>query len=200
MKRAILILALVFAAATAFGYGREGHEAIAELARQMLTPNARAAVVRMLGNDGLAAISTWADELKLAEHGQGPLANNSEAVAVNAKFPMNHLWHFADLPLGTTIYRDNDKYASNDDIVHAINRCIGTLEAPPGQRTDLTKSEALKFLVHLVGDIHGGDEGQIDPTGCFGWQRLPGHPEPCFPHKRIVTTRRHIVRRGPTID
>jgi hypothetical protein len=101
MKRAALIPVLVLAtAATAFGYGREGHEAIGELARQMLRSEARAAVIQILGNDNLAATSTWADELKLAEHGQGPLANNPEAVAINAKFPANHLWHFADLPPG----------------------------------------------------------------------------------------------------
>jgi hypothetical protein len=37
------------------------HEAIGELARQMLTPNARAAVIKILGNDDLAEVSTWAD-------------------------------------------------------------------------------------------------------------------------------------------
>jgi hypothetical protein len=155
MKRAALTLALVFAAAaTAFGYGREGHEAVGELARQMLRPEARAAVIQIHGNDNLAGVSTWADELKLAEHHQGPLANNPEAVAVNAQFPANHLWHFADLPLGTEVYRDNDKFSNGNDVVQAITRCIGVLEAAPGIKTDLTKAEALKFLVHLVGDLH----------------------------------------------
>jgi hypothetical protein len=70
MKRTSLILALTLAgAATALGYGREGHEAIAELARQMLRPEARAAVVQIVGNDSVAVVSTWADELKLAERG-----------------------------------------------------------------------------------------------------------------------------------
>jgi len=96
---------------------------------------------------------------------------------------MNHLWHFADLPLGTTVYRNNYRYASGDDIVHASNRCITTLEAPPGQRTDLTKAEALEFLVHLVGDIH-----QPLHCGC-GYYEIQGRqvalitdPEKAFRH------------------
>jgi hypothetical protein len=155
MKRAVVILFLGLATITAaFGYGREGHEAVGELARQMLRPEARASVQQILGHDNLAAVSTWSDELKLAQHGQGPLANNPGAVAVNAKFPLNHECHFAELPLGTQVYRDNDRFVSGNDVVHAINRCIAVLEAPPGQGTDLTKAQALKFLVHLVGDIH----------------------------------------------
>ena len=155
MNRAILILLLCFSAAvTALGYGREGHEAVAELARQMLQPSARQAVIRSLGNDDLAAVSTWADELTQAEKHQGPLANNPEAEGLNARFPANHLWHFADLPLGTQLYRDNDRFARPDDIVHAINHCIAILEAAPDAKTDLTKAQALRFLVHLVGDIH----------------------------------------------
>jgi hypothetical protein len=126
-------------------------------------------VIQILADDNLAAVSTWADELKQAEHGQGLLANNPEAVAVNAQFPANHLWHFADLPLGTEVYRDNDKFSNVNDVVHAINRCIGILEAPPGIKTDLTKAEALKFVVHLVGDIH-----QPLHSGC-GYYEIHGH-------------------------
>jgi hypothetical protein len=140
MNRAILLLLLSLATSlSALGYGREGHEAVGELARQMLQPSARQAVVRILGNDDLAAVSTWADELKLAQKHQGPLADNPEAAGVNARFPANHLWHFADLPLGTQVYRDNDRFASPDDVVHAINHCIAVLEVPPGVKTDLTK-------------------------------------------------------------
>jgi hypothetical protein len=170
MNRPLPILLLFLAtAATALGYGREGHEAVAALAAQMLQPSTRQAVIRLLGNDDLASISTWADELKLAEKHQGPLAGNPEAAAVNAKFPANHLWHFADLPLGTAVYRDNDRFANPDDIVHAIGRCVAILEAAPGTRTELSKAEALKFLVHLVGDIH-----QPLHCGC-GYYEVHGH-------------------------
>jgi tetratricopeptide (TPR) repeat protein len=120
MNRPICVFALTLAtAATALGYGREGHEAVGELARQMLQSSARQAVVRILGGDDLAAVSAWADELKLAEKHQGPLAGNPEADAVNAKFPLNHLWHFADLPLGTQIY-GKESIGSGEDVVHAI--------------------------------------------------------------------------------
>ena len=170
MNRAILLLLLSLATSlSALGYGREGHEAVGELARQMLQPSARQAVVRILGNDDLAAVSTWADELKQAEKLQGPMADNPEAAGVNAKFPANHRWHFADLSLGTQVYRDNDRFASPDDVVHAINMCIAVLEAAPGVKTDITEAQALKFLVHLVGHIH-----QPLHCGC-GYYEVHGH-------------------------
>ena len=64
----VVLFAFVMATVTnALAYGKEGHEAIGELARQMLTPSARASIQRILGNDDLAGVSIWADELKLAK-------------------------------------------------------------------------------------------------------------------------------------
>jgi hypothetical protein len=107
----------------------------------MLQPQARQAVIRLLGNDNLTSISTWADGLELAEKHQGPLAGDPETAGVIAKFPANHLWHFADLPLGTTVYRDNDRVASGNDIVHASNRCVAILKAAPVAKAELSKPD-----------------------------------------------------------
>jgi hypothetical protein len=70
---------------SAIGYGREGREAIGALAAQMLQPPARQAVIRLLGNDDLAAISTWADELNLAEKHQDFLASRAGAIPITRK-------------------------------------------------------------------------------------------------------------------
>ena len=68
----------------------------------------------------------------------------------------------------------------------SVNQVVGALvRRTPGQRTDLTKADALKFLVHLVGDIH-----QPLHCGC-GYCEVHGHqvvlitdPEKAF-HRRL---------------
>ena len=69
----------------------------------MLTPQAKAGVEKILGNDDLASISTWLDDVRNAKrHHVGPLKSNAEAAAFSAKFPTNELWHYVDLPVGAT--------------------------------------------------------------------------------------------------
>ena len=48
-------------------------------------------------------------------------------------------------------YDASSPFANGGDVVHAIVFAVGTLE---GNDTGLSKAEALKVLVHLVGDIH----------------------------------------------
>jgi hypothetical protein len=132
--------------------------AVGQAAQGMLNANAKAGIARIfhvqhLSGSELAQIATWPDELKEALHNQGPLATNAEATAFNQNFPDNHLWHFVNLPLGTTAYDLNGQFSAQNDVVHTINRCIAILEAPQAD-PKFTRLDALRFLVHLVGDIH----------------------------------------------
>src|SRR5712664_649181 len=151
MKILLSFLLSVGACAPAFGWGSEGHQAVAELARGLITDGTRAQVTTILGNDDLAAVATWADEVRAAARHQGPLTHDAEVIQFNKTFPGNSNWHFVNLPLGTSQYLDNGPFSTADDVVHAINNCIVTLE---GKQTGLTKPQALRLLVHFVGDIH----------------------------------------------
>lgn len=133
------------------GWGQEGHKSVGELARMKLTPATRAWITKLLGNDDLADVAVWADDVRSAGRHSGPLVDDSEALAFNKKFPNNKNWHFVDLPLGTKAYSLSGKFSSKDDIVHAINRCIEVLEDRSGE---FTKSQAVRLLVHFVGDLH----------------------------------------------
>ena len=132
-------------------WGIEGHKAVGELARTRLSATTRAAIVKILGNDDLADVAVWADEVRDAGRHRGPLVNDPEARAFNQKFPKNPSWHFVDQPLGSTGYTDNGKFSSEDDVVHAINSCIAVLE---GKSARFPPSQALRLLVHFVADIH----------------------------------------------
>lgn len=148
--RVAIVVAFLSVVAPAYPWGIEGHRTVAELARERLTPAARAAVVKILGNDDLAAIAVWADDLRAVARHQGPLANDAEAHAFNAKFPHNYSWHYVDLPLGAP-YVDDSPFASPDDVVHAIRRSVAVLE---GRSDEMTRLVALRLLVHFVGDLH----------------------------------------------
>ena len=82
------------------------------------------------------------------------MQNDPEARAFNTKFPTNALWHFVDLPLGATDYRGLAAFTSVNDVVHAIKRCVAVLERAESRPDDFTKPQALRLLVHFVGDIH----------------------------------------------
>ena len=136
----------------ALAFGAEGHRAIARAAESLLDAKGRAGVQKILGSTNLADIATWPDDLKQAARGSGPLVKNPEAIKFNHDFPKNGSWHFVNLPLGMQSYTDNGPFSDVNDIVHAINGCIRILE---GKTTpNFSKLQALRFLVHLVGDIH----------------------------------------------
>lgn len=143
-------LALV-TAPLAHPWGAEGHAAIGIIAEQNISPGTRQQIERILGNDDLAGIASWMDELRAASAGYGPLAANPEAREFAKRFPHNDRWHYDDLPLGETEYRDDDPFARPDDVVHRLNHAIDVLE---GRASDVTPRIALYMVVHFVGDLH----------------------------------------------
>lgn len=153
MRRFLLHLCLVLLAApSAYPWGSEGHEAIAEVAQGLLTGLARAKVDGIIGKDRMPAVATWLDDVRNAKkHFVGPLKNDPEAKDFNTKFPDNDEWHYVDLPVGLTTYSESLPFASKNDIVHAINHCVDVLE---GRAGDMTPAQAMRCLIHLVGDVH----------------------------------------------
>jgi hypothetical protein len=152
-QKAGFALALGLAFATpAYPWAAQGHRALAMVAAQNLTADARTHVERILGNDDLAAISVWMDELRSAFFHTGPLGSDPEALRFNAEFPENGQWHYVDLPLGTPAYEPDGPFANRHDVVHMIGEAVRVLEGGGDKR--ITKREALCMLVHFVGDEH----------------------------------------------
>ena len=184
MRRIILVFFAWFGfLRVALGWGSEGHEAVGALAERLISNETRAKVQQVLtqgGDSDLASISTWADNVRDAGKGKGPLADDPEAAAFNQHFPHNASWHFVDLPLGTKSYADALGFTSPDDIVHAIARCIHVLEsAQPGE---MTHAQALRLLVHFVADVH-------QPLHCVsGYYRLEDAKPP-----ELITDPKEVV-------
>jgi len=149
--RICLFLALA-CAAPAYPWGAEGHRALALVAEENLTADARSHVAKILGNDDLASIAVWMDDVRSARFHTGPLASDPEALRFNAEFPQNGQWHFVDIPIGSVAYDPNGPFSNPTDVVHMIGEAVSVLEGGGDKR--ITRREALYMLVHLVGDEH----------------------------------------------
>jgi hypothetical protein len=129
------------------------HRTIGELADDFLSAKARKEVQKLLKKvkaTTLKDIATWADDIKPTSH---KVPTDKETKKFLAKFPETREWHFVDLPIDATGY-DVNKYAAfikAEDVVHIATDCINILT---GHSTKFSKPNALRWLVHLIGDIH----------------------------------------------
>lgn len=126
-------------------WGSEGHEVIANLADAQLSPAARKEVNRLLAlepGQTLASISTWADE------------HRSPATAA---------WHYVNFPRDSCAYDANRECPDGKCVVAAIDKQTEILAS---NAPDEKRLQALKYLVHLVGDVHQPlHAGYLDDKG-----------------------------------
>ncbi|UNK58078.1 S1/P1 nuclease [Pseudoxanthomonas daejeonensis] len=136
-------------------WGALGHRLVARLAEDGLTPQARAGVARLLQGETeptLAGIATWADELR----GNDPALGKRSA-----------RWHYVNIGGDDCAYQAARDCPGGDCVVAALETQARILADPA--RTDAERRQALKFVVHFVGDAHqplhaghAGDRGGND--------------------------------------
>jgi hypothetical protein len=157
---------LTLISSCAFAWGPEGHRIVGDIAQERLTPTARLRVKELLGNDDLAAVAVWADDVRRDR-------------------PETFGWHFVDIPKdasGFSEQRDcfhpDEKHAYTlQDHHNCVVDRITMFEQVLGNRNEPRQDriEALKFLVHFVGDLHqpmhaieearGGNEIHVSEFG-----------------------------------
>ena len=133
-QRAAIAAALLAVGHAALAFGGAGHRLIAEMAEARLSPAARAEATRLLAQEPastLVSISTWADE------------NRSLGTA---------RWHFVNFHRGEPCqYQPARLCIEGDCVVGALEKQIALLaSAAP----DAERLLALKYVVHLVADVH----------------------------------------------
>ena len=144
--------ALVAFGGPAFAWGDLGHEVIALLAYRHLTPGARAEVDRLLASDtdsltppDIASRATWADKYHVGH-------------------PETASWHFVnieidkpDLALPCASFPASPPHAASqgpaqDCVVDKIDAFAAELRDPATPAPE--RLMALRFVLHLVGDVH----------------------------------------------
>ena len=131
-------LALCFAAALllcapAQAWGPVGHQTVAMAARAQLTPEALAHLQELLAlepGSTLGGLSTWADE---------------------HRSPETAPWHYVNFPQADCNYRPARDCPDGQCIVAVLEaqlRILASRASPPA------RLQALKWVVHLVADVH----------------------------------------------
>lgn len=135
MKRAQMVLfALLLAAPTAaFAWGANGHRIVGRIAENHLTDEAARAIECLIGPESLAQVSTWADEIR-----SDPDWKKADP------------WHFISIDDSETL--ETTERDPDGDVLEAMQRLEAVLRDP--QAAPRAKREALKFLVHFIGDVH----------------------------------------------
>jgi len=118
-------------------WGSLGHRTVASIAERHLSPSAKAAVADLLSGESLEDISTWADEIRS-----------------NPSYRQTASWHFLNLPSGLdhAAFMVQVRSMSQENVVSSVHHFEEVLANPRSNKSE--KTEALKFLVHFVGDIH----------------------------------------------
>jgi S1/P1 Nuclease len=138
--------------ASSWAFGDGGHQAIWAVAQSQLTPAAKARVDGILAGDKLDMTPVWMDRVRdVAKGMDGPLKDDADAAAFNAKFKYNSTWHYVDLPLEAESYDSAREFHGYSNIVKQLNITVQVLL---GQSAEMDERTALRVLTHLVGDIH----------------------------------------------
>jgi hypothetical protein len=134
--RRFLSVFLLVLPAPAFAWAPLGHQVVAAIAARHLTPAARTQVSALLGGEAGAMMvldSSWADEIRSDRPDTGP-------------------WHYVNIELGSGGYNAARDCPGGNCVVAQINRDIAVLS--DGHTSRMAKVEALRFLIHFVGDVH----------------------------------------------
>lgn len=139
-------MTLLSAFRPAGAWGVLGHQVVADLAEDMLTPKARTQALSLLGPPSgggtggpgarLSSIAVWADDIKSLR-------------------PETRSWHYVtlqvddpDLAAAAAAGRPPD----SPNVVTALKASLAVLRNAKADR--YAREEALKWIVHLIGDLH----------------------------------------------
>ncbi|HNV71141.1 MAG TPA: S1/P1 nuclease [Candidatus Ozemobacteraceae bacterium] len=130
----VVVVCLYFCQVGTLGaWSERGHHLVARLAEAQMTPSAVASVRRLLNGQSLADVSMWADQIKPSR-------------------PETAVYHYANFPAR----HDQEPFDAQGDndgaVVPALERSISLLGQAHLPAAD--RAEALRFVVHLVGDVH----------------------------------------------
>ena len=131
-----------------FGWGHEGHAVVALIAEHYMTPAALTRAGDLLGGSTIVAVASWADDYRRDHRETGP-------------------WHYINIPLADSKIDMRRECPKGDCVIGKTEQFLAVLRDPKADRA--AKAEALRFVVHFVGDMHQPLHDEDD--GDEGWNR-----------------------------
>ncbi|KDQ59977.1 hypothetical protein JAAARDRAFT_67657 [Jaapia argillacea MUCL 33604] len=151
----LALLGLSVQLPSVYGWGAAGHEIIATIAQVHLHPTALTRICSILYPDNpssschIAPIAAWADKIRIHARWSGPL---------------HYVGSWDDHPSDTCVFPGEGGWngKKNENVLGGVRNVTGILvEWVEQQRNnelsvsnDARAEEALKFLVHFIGDMH----------------------------------------------
>jgi len=139
------VLILLCVPSAAFSSGREGHKVIGLIAERYLKSDVKAQTIELLDDFPIDMVGSWADDYRRAHPETGP-------------------WHYIDSPLADSNLDMARDCPHGDCVVAKTRQLLAVLKDAKADRA--ARQEALKFVVHFVGDLHqplhdadNGDKG-----------------------------------------
>jgi nuclease S1 len=121
-------------ASPAYAWGNKGHEIVAAIAETQLSDSARRRIKELLPQGTtLADASTWPDK-------------------GGRQIPDMDPYHYINFPKDANSYDQQRDCKLRNCIIEAIRWYLSVLSSPDAPRNE--KRTALRFIAHLVGDIH----------------------------------------------
>jgi hypothetical protein len=133
VRKSLMVVTFLLCAQAAFSWGATGHRVTGQVADRYITKKARQRLERILGQESLAIVGNWMDEVRS-----------------DSSYDYMQDWHWVTIPEGMT-YEQTIKNP-NGDIIETLNRV--TLALKSRTLSPEKEAEYLKVLIHLVGDIH----------------------------------------------
>jgi len=132
MKK-LIVIACFLMAQSSFAWGPTGHRVVGAVAEKYLKHHTQRKLKKLLQGESLASASNWPDEIKSdPDH-----------------YSHTYNWHYTDWRNDTPNY---DRDHNNGALVVAIENNLSVLKDK--KSSDADKVFAIKFLVHLIGDVH----------------------------------------------
>lgn len=135
------LLATLVASAPALAWSALGHRLVAALAERHLSPAAEAQVKLLLAGEPvptLAGVADWADRLRDLDP---------------ERFKATSKWHYVNTPPGAGCDYVPPRDCPDGECVIAAIEAQRRILADRSQPLE-ARRDALKFVVHLIGDIH----------------------------------------------
>jgi hypothetical protein len=129
----IALLISILSTTQLLAWGPVGHRVVGDVAQKYLSSKVQKIVTELLDGQSLAQVSNWPDEIK------------SEPDV----YAHTYVWHYTDWPDHQDHYEPSPTSGS---LVKAIENNLEVYRNKKASKQE--RAFALKFLVHLVGDLH----------------------------------------------
>lgn len=160
-----------------FCWGAMGHQIVGAIADERMTPAAKGFVAGIMGIEPAAIAAVWADAVRDdARYGHDE-HENDRAKKDADDFNFSD-YHFVEVP-STFTYDTRPNHALKDSF-GAITGALKILRDTSGQTKQTEKVIALRYLIHLVGDIHQplhvGNDHDIGANFCLAYWKNGKEP------------------------